>query len=189
MKTIALLAVFATACYSTRGSGPEVESAASVNAPLGEYRTFAFGLTESPSTFDEVSPRSLEVERRARDLMGAALRAKGYEEDDTKPNFVVRFGADIQQQLETVGVQEDSTGSSDGLSFGKIEVQIFDASTKTQVWRGSALSLIDLTKDIDNRLLERAVQGVLASFPARTATDAQPVANPVAAIGSWISRM
>jgi hypothetical protein len=189
MKTIALLAVLATACYSTRGSGPEVESVASLNAPLGEYRTFSFALTESPPTFYEASPRSLEVESRARELISTALREKGYVEDDTKANFVVRFGAGTQQRLDTAVVDEGSTGSSDGISLGKIEVDIFDVPTKAEVWRGSAVSLIDLTKDIDNRLLERAVQGVLASFPTRSATDAQPVANPVAAMGAWVSRM
>jgi len=184
MKTIALLAVLATACYSTRGSGPEVESAASQNAPLGEYRTFSFGFAENPPASFDASPRSLEVQRRARELIGAALREKGYVEDDTTPSFVVRFGAGIQQQLESAGVQENSTGSSDGISFGKLKVDIFDASTKTEVWRGSALSLIDLNRDIDDRVLERAVHGVLASFPTRTATDAQPVANPVATVGA-----
>jgi hypothetical protein len=189
MKTIALLALLATACYSTRGSGPAVESVASVNAPLGEYRTFSFGLTDSPPTSYESSPRSLEVERRVRDMIGAALREKGYVEDDTHANFVVGFGTGTQQQLDTGGVHEGSTGSSDGVSLGKIEVDIFDVSTKAEVWRGSAVSLIDLTKDIDNRLLERAVEGVLASFPTRSAPDAQPVANPVAATGAAGSRI
>jgi Domain of unknown function (DUF4136) len=170
MKAIALFAVFAAACYPVRSSGPEVQTVVSPSAPFAEYHTFSFGFTENPPTSYQASARSLEVERRVRKLMGAALREKGYVEDDTKPNFVVRFGAGTQQK-ETGGYVEDSTGSPDTVSFGKIKVDIFDASTKTEVWRGSAVSQIDLTKDIDNRLLERTVQGVLASFPTRSATS------------------
>ena len=70
--------------------------------------------------------------------------------------------------------------ASDGLSLGEIKVRIFDASTKTEVWRGSAVSHIDLTKDIDNSLLQGAVHGILESFPTRSVTSVQLVASPVA---------
>jgi hypothetical protein len=101
-------------------------------------------------------------------------------EDDTKPNFVVRFGAGTQQQEDTRAYEDDARGSSDVISFGQIKVDIFDASTRTEVWRGSAVSRVDLTKAIDDGLLQRAVQGVLASFPTRRATDIQPAASPIA---------
>jgi hypothetical protein len=183
MKTIALVAVLAAACYPAGNSGPEVQTVVSPSAAFTEYRTFSFGFTENPPTSYQASARSLEVQRRVRKLMGAALREKGYVEDDTKPNFVVRFGAGTQQ-VETGGYVEDSTGSPDTISRGQIKVDIFDASTKTEVWRGSAVSQIDLTEDIDNRLLERAVQGVLTSFPTRSATDIEPTVSPLAASGA-----
>ena len=180
MKTIALFAVLATACYPALSSGPDVQSVASPIAPFGEYHTFSFGFTENPPALFEASARSLEVERRVRDLVGVELREKGYVEDDTKPNFVVRFGAGIQQEEDARVYEEGARGSSDVVSFGQIKVDIFDASTKTEVWRGSAVSRIDLTKGIDNGVLQRAVQGVLASFPTRRSTDVQPVASRIA---------
>ena len=88
MKTIALVAMLAAACYPARSSGPEVESVAAARAPLAEYRTFTFGFTENPPAAYQASARSLEVERRVRELIGAALREKGYVEDDSKPTFV-----------------------------------------------------------------------------------------------------
>ncbi len=181
MKTIVLGAMLAAACYPARSSGPDVESVASASAPLAEYHTFTFGFTEHPPTAYQASARSLEVERRVRGLIDVALREKGYVEDDTKPNFVVRFGAGTQHQEEMVPDMEDPTVSaSDGLSLGKINVRIFDASNKTEVWRGSAVSHIDLTRDIDNSVLQRAVQGILKSFPTRRVTGVQLAASPFA---------
>jgi len=180
MKTIALVAMLAAACYPARSSGPEVESVAAARAPLAEYRTFTFGFTENPPAAYQASARSLEVERRVRELIGAALREKGYVQDDSKPTFVVRFGAGTQQEERAPDVEDPTVSASDGLSLGEINVRIFDASTKTEVWRGSAVSHIDLTKDIDNSLLQRAVQGILESFPTRSVTSVQPVASPVA---------
>jgi len=180
MKTIALFAVLATACYPALGSGPDVQTVASPIAPFGEYQTFSFGFTENPPALFEASARSLEVERRVRDLVGVELREKGYVEDDTKPNFVVRFGAGTQQQEDTRVYDDGARGSSDLISFGQIDVDIFDASTRTKVWRGSAVLRVDLTKGIDNSFLQHTVQGVLASFPTRRATEIQPAAGPIA---------
>jgi hypothetical protein len=182
MKTIALVALLATACYPARGSGPDVQSVTSLRAPLAEYRTFSFGFTENPPMSFETSPRSLEVERRVRELLGTALREKGYVEDDTKPNFVIRFGAGIQ--VDTGSDVDFTAPTNEGLPLGEIEVRIFDASTRTEVWRGSAVSHIDLTRDIDDGLLQRTVEGVLGSFPTRNVTNVQPESTPVATSGA-----
>ena len=181
MKTIAcaLVAMMAAACYPARSSGPQVETVASASAPLAEYRTFTFGFTENPPPPYRASARSLEVERRVRELVGAALRQKGYVQDDTKPNFVVRLGAGTQEEIAP-DMEDLTVAASEALPLGEIKVRIFDASTKTEFWRGSAVSQIDLTKDIDNNLLERAVQGILESFPTRSVTSVQPAAIPVA---------
>jgi hypothetical protein len=74
--------------------------------------------------------------------------------------------------------------TNEGLPLGEIDVRIFDASTRTEVWRGSAVSHIDLTRDIDDGLLQRAVEGVLGSFPTRNVTNVQPESTPVAASGA-----
>jgi uncharacterized protein DUF4136 len=166
---IALASILTAACSASTSLEPQIETAASPSAPLAEYRTFSFGFTENPPTAYQTSARSLEVEQRMRTLICAALQAKGYVRDDAKPNFVVRFGAGIQEDT-VADVELDPTWSfEDALDFGKIQIDVFDASTKTAVWRGSAISRIDLTKHMDNDLLERAVQGIFATFPKREA--------------------
>jgi hypothetical protein len=118
------------------------------------------------------------VEHRIRGLIGAAMREKGYLEDNAKPDFIVRFGAGTSE--ETSGdVEMRFNLKDDAVDLGKIQVDAFDASTKVAVWRGSAVSHIDLTKDIDNGLLQRAVQGIFNTFPVRSATVGQPAAQPV----------
>jgi hypothetical protein len=187
MKTIALalFSTLAAACYTASAPAPQIQTAASSSAPFAEYRTFSFGFTENPPTAYHASARSLEVEHRVRELTCAALREKGYVKDDAAPNLLVRLGAGTQQDTEA-DVEVDPTWSSkkDTFDIGKIEVDIFDASTKTAVWRGSAVSQIDLTKNIDNGLLRRVVQSILAAFPRRSSMGGPAEASPVADNGS-----
>jgi hypothetical protein len=187
MKTIALALVstLAVACYTASAPGLQVQTAASPSAPFAEYRTFSFGFTENPPTAYHASARSLDVEHRVRELTCAALREKGYVKDDAAPNLVVRLGAGTQQDTEA-DVEVDPTWSSkeDTVDIGKIEVDIFDASTKTAVWRGSAVAQIDLTKAIDNSQLRRVVQSTLAEFPRRSWTGGAAEASRVADNGS-----
>ncbi len=185
MKTIAfaLVCTLAAGCYSATASGPQIETAASPSAALAEYRTFSYGFTENAPTAFHTSARSLEVERRVHELITAALREKGYVEDNTKPNFLVRFGAGTQQET-AADVEVKLTSKEDVTDLGKIQIDVFDASTKVAVWRGSAVAHIDLTKDIDNSLLQRTVQGILSTFPSRSSTASQPAAKPVSVSGA-----
>jgi hypothetical protein len=190
MKTIALALVGAmsVACYPASGSEPQIWTAVSASAPLTEYRTFSFGLTEEPPAGYEESARSLEVERRAREVVGTALRQRGYIEENTKPSFVVRLGAGTRR-VDTGGYREvdpmrRSEDDEDFVDFQKVNVDIYDASTKTKVWRASVVSLVDLTKAIDSVLLQKDVQGMLAAFPVRTMKEGEPAAASVATVGA-----
>jgi hypothetical protein len=69
----------------------------------------------------------------------------------------------------------------DILTFEGTKIAIYDAASKTQVWQGTASSLIDPTKGIDNSVLQREVQDAIASFPVRSIMPGQPEASPVAA--------
>jgi hypothetical protein len=143
----ALLSVIGTAaCYPASSPGPEIRTAASPSAPFTEYRTFSFESTEGPPTMYQASARSLEVEHRARELVSAALREKVYVMDDAKPSFVVRLEAGTAEYADTnVEVNPTLSSEADKVYEGALEVDVFDASTKTAVWRGSATSHIDQT--------------------------------------------
>jgi hypothetical protein len=186
MKTIAfalISSLAAAACYPANSAGPQIQTAASPSAPLAEYRTFSFGLTENSPAAYQASARSLEVEHRMRQLVGSALREKGFVEQDAQPNFLVRFGAGTQKVETASYVEPDPERSSQGdaIDLQEMKVDIYDASTKTEVWKGSAVSQVDLAKAIDDTMLQRQVQSMLATFPDRSATAGEPARNPLAA--------
>jgi Domain of unknown function (DUF4136) len=181
MKTIALalLASTAFACTPAIHAGPAVQSVAASSAPLAQYRTFSLGLTEDPPAGFQVSPRALEVEHRMRDLVGSALEHKGYVEANAKPDFLVRFAAGTVR-VDPGPATEENTDATP-YTLRKIDIDVYDTSTKTEVWQGTATSEVGVNKYIDKSLLQRDVQGALATFPVRRAPASEPVTNPIAA--------
>jgi len=135
---------------------------AAPNASFASYHTFSFGLSDQPKTGYEVTARSLEVQRRLRPLVQEALQGRGYQEDDTKGDFVVKLatgtGAVLRPGAERV------VGTP--LAQGYIGIDIYDASSGGQVWQGSAFAEIDPEK-VDDSLLKMGVAHMLATFPRR----------------------
>lgn len=172
---LAVLGTMATACY-VDGTGPSIETAVSAVAQLPPYDTFSLGWTGNPPAGYETSDRTLEVDRRLRELVRSALLQKGYVEDEDKPSFLVRPGAGLKplKQGQRVGADSRGAGPHDDLSFAGINIMIYDAATKIEVWQGSARALIDLTNEIDNSLLHREVQDALAAFPPRNIAASYP---------------
>jgi len=187
MKTIALalIGTLTVACTPAFKSGPAVQTVAAASAPLAQYRTFSFGLTEDPPAGYQVSPRSLEVEHRMRDLVGSALEHKGYVEVTAKPDFLVRFAAGTVR-IDPGPVTEENTDVTP-YTLRQIDIDIYDASTKTEVWQGAATSKVAINKYVDKSLLQRDVQAALASLPVRSASAREPMANPIAAAESSLA--
>jgi hypothetical protein len=69
----------------------------------------------------------------------------------------------------------------------QIDIDIYDASTKTEVWQGAATSKVAINKYVDKSLLQRDVQAALASLPVRSASAREPMANPIAAAESSLA--
>jgi hypothetical protein len=181
MKTtiLALLGALATACSPATVSGPDVHTATSSSAALTRYGTFSFGLAELPRATYQASSESLEVERRMRELISSALQQKGYVEDDSKPNFLVRFGVGAKTLSRPLYDSDPGWLPDDNVETQRIDVDIYDADAKTEVWNGSAISEHNLNQRIDNGLLQRDVQGLFATFPARSSAG-DSAAKPVA---------
>jgi hypothetical protein len=163
MKAIALV-LFATMAACAWKSSPAVfvETASSAASSFAAYRTFAFGLAEAPPAPFQVSARSFEEERRMKALIAAELVRKGYVEQPgpAQPDLVVRFAS---------GDVEDPPYGDEPPMFelpekGVIVIDVFDASIGAQVWHGSGEVEVD-SKRIDEELLQKSVQRVLASFP------------------------
>lgn len=178
--SLALLGALAIGCSPAVSATVPVHTAVAPGAPLPQYRTFSFGFTEDAPRAYHASARSLEVEHRMRELVASALTQRGYVEDSTKPDFVVRFGAGTRDVEAATAYDGDSPVSDDSFTLGKMKVDIYDTSTKTEVWQGSIVSKIDLTRPIDDVVIQRAVQDVFATFPPRSAATDEPAANPPA---------
>jgi Domain of unknown function (DUF4136) len=165
MKWMALALLGATSCTTAAVPNSAVAtSVSSPHVPLAAYHTFSFGLADQPKSGYEVTPRSLEVQRRLRPLVLAALQERGYTENETKADFIVKLatgtgagpgpGPEVERAVHVP------------VARGFIGINIYDAPTGTEVWQGSAFAEIDPEK-IDDSLLEMGVSHMLAGFPAR----------------------
>jgi hypothetical protein len=91
-----------------------------------------------------------------------ALQERGYSEDETKADFVVKLVTGTGAVPISSAERTVTTGSARGF----IGIDIYDRPTGTEVWQGSAFAEIDPEK-IDDTLLKMGVAHMLAGFPAR----------------------
>jgi uncharacterized protein DUF4136 len=170
MKAIvlALLGTLAAACSpATRSAeAPQIHTASSPRVGLTHYRTFSFGLAQGPHPSYTDSPWSLEAESHMRELISSALREKGYVEDDSKPNFLVAFGAGTKK----LGSEGNPSWYSvdDNIDVRRVDVEIYDAFTRAEVWSGSVVWQRNVRETTDEGRLPHNVQGLLATFPVRS---------------------
>ena len=159
------LAFFGAVTSCSTAAMPSKTAATSFAAPrssLAGYHAFSFGLADQPKTGYEVTPRSLEVQRRLRPVVLEAFRGRGYVEDQTRPDFIVKLAAGTGE-LPKPGLEHTAPTSH---ARGFIGIDVYDASTGTQVWKGSAYAEID-PEQIDDSLLKMGVTHMLSDFPSR----------------------
>src|SRR5215471_13614021 len=153
-------------CSCTKEAPPPRGATWSVTAPnasYANYRTFGFGLADTPPPSYKTTPRSLEVQRRLHAVVLATLQKRGYVEDSSKSDFIVKL---------VTGTAEGRTDSADYQiqgyhptpAQGFIGIDIYDRPSGTMIWQGSAFAEIDPQK-IDDALLQRGVDHMLADFP------------------------
>jgi hypothetical protein len=178
MKTIALLLLgtLATACVpAARAEGPEIHSATAPGVGLSQYRTFSFGLARDPNPAFGVTPQSVEVELHMREFISSVLLQKGYVEDSVKPDFIVRFNSGAKK-LDSGANPSWSSGIDEDVDVNRVGVRIYDAFTRTEVWRGSVTWKHNLREKTYDGLLVGDVQSLLATVPVRS-PDASGRAN------------
>jgi hypothetical protein len=170
VKTIAsvIFGLSLVACHAvTNAAGPEIRTVASPSAPFAQYRSFSFALSDQPTPGYRPSAESFEIERQVRMLIVGALNQKGYTENPGKSDFVVRFRSGQMEVVGSTGGESEGTRSSSLVEQGELAVDVFDTSTQTHVWQGTAVAIIDpAAMDAG---LRRAVEELLARFPARGA--------------------
>lgn len=166
MKCMTLtLIIVATACSAATPTPPRATASGigSPKADFTKYQTFTFGPANPPAWGYEVTARSLEVQRRLALLVQAMLQERGYQPSAEKADLVIK----ISTGSGTLPGDKVQRGNPVGeASGGFIGVDAYDSASGAGVWHGSAFAEID-PEHIDERLLSRGVQDMLASFPAR----------------------
>jgi hypothetical protein len=167
MKWI-ILALFGavTACGATSPE-PRHASASGIGSPKADftgYKTFAFAPANPPAAGYEVTPRSLEVQRRLAGLVQASLKQRGYVEAAEGSDLLIKISSgsgEIPGDKTQRGNPEEPTPS------GFIGIDAYDSRTGASVWHGSGKAEVAQQDPIDDALLARGVEVILADFPAR----------------------
>ena len=147
---------------------PDHATASAVAAPkvsFSDYHTFGFGTAAAPRQGYEVTPRSLEVQRRLRGAVKGVLEARGFAEVTEKPDMTIKLAAGSGSG--------EATYREQGPAVGFIGVDVFSASSGNQIWQGAAFAEVDPTK-IDDALLQRGVQHMLQGFGSKPGANAPP---------------
>lgn len=162
--TLALLGV-TTACSATSSNTPHATASGigSPRADFGKYQTFSFGAANQPASGYATTERSLEVQRKLASLVEASLQERGYQPSAAGADLVIKISTG-SGTLPGDAVQRGNSAAATPAGF--IGIDAYDSTTGAGIWHGSAFAEID-SERIDEQLLARGVQEMLASFPAR----------------------
>jgi hypothetical protein len=165
MKWMALAFLGALTGCSNAAPPPRAATASSVASPkasFANYETFAFGPANAPAEGYEITPRALEVQTHLTRIVARALERRGYRELPAGADLLVKIAAG-SGELPNPSAEHGTASPS-----GFIAVDIYEAASGNEVWRGTAQAAID-PNQIDDALLERGVDRMLANLPARAA--------------------
>jgi hypothetical protein len=164
-----LLLVVATACSCAEPIGhatlvaPGIPPSDGVVGVLGPWSTFSFGPVEMPPPGFRMSTRYRTVRAVLPAMVAATLEARGYRLVDTSADLVVTFGAGLRE-IPWPSPGGDG-GDDDDYVQGTLVVDAFAAPDQRRVWHAALDVPID-PGHVDNSRLRRAVDRVLATFPA-----------------------
>ena len=130
---------------------------------LHSVPNFHFRNRQSTGTRLRITSRSLEVQRKLTSLVLASLQDRGYQQSAQNADLVIKISTG-SGNLPGDKVQRGNRAADATGSF--IGIDAYDSASGAGVWHGSAFAEIDPAR-IDDRLLSRGVQDMLAAFPAR----------------------
>lgn len=140
------------------------------NASFGQYKTFSW---------EKVQTRDPLLVDRIKGAVNGALAAKGWTQVESGGDVSV-VAMEIthnQQTLNTFydgfgggwrwGGFGDATTTTETYQVGTLVVDLFDAKTKTLIWRGSSSDTLSNNADKNTKNLDKGVQKMFAHFPPR----------------------
>jgi hypothetical protein len=140
------------------------------NASFGQYKTFSW---------EKVQTRDPLLVDRIKGAVNGALAAKGWTqvESGADASVVAMEITHNQQTLNTFydgfgggwrwGGFGDATTTTETYQVGTLVVDLFDAKTKTLIWRGSSSDTLSNNADKNTKNLDKGVQKMFAHFPPR----------------------
>jgi hypothetical protein len=172
--------VMAVACGGGAVVPPtHVDTAVSPTASFDRYRTFSIGLTERSPLDEPVTARALDAQTRLRALIVDALEAKGYAAaaGGQRADLVVKYASATH---EVPASKNDWHPENPELVLeGSIVVDVFDSASGVELWQGRIAAPVDRHR-IDDVILRRGVDRVLASFPSQGDRRRAPLASTAA---------
>jgi len=163
--TLLALSCTLAACNLANPKPPRA-AASSVGSPrtdFSKYRTFTFGPANPSATGYETTARSLEVQRRVTPLVEAQLQKRGYAQSADHPDLVIKVSTGTGTEP---GEKTQHGNPASPTSTGFIGIDAYDGRTGASIWHGFAFAEID-PEQINDTLLARGVQHMLADFPGR----------------------
>jgi len=141
------------------------------NANFGEYKTYSW---------QKVQTRDPLLVERIKDAVNTALSAKGWTQVDSggQVSVVAMEITRNQQTLNTfydgfgggwrwrgMGGFGDATTTTETYQVGTLVVDLFDANTKTLIWRGSSSDTLSNNAEKNTKNLDKGVQKMFEHFP------------------------
>ena len=138
------------------------------SADFSHYKTYSWGKVKTANgLWDE----------RVKSALASQLAAKGLTEVASRGDVVVaaRDAIHNEQQLNTFydgfggrrrfGGMGTSTTTVDNYKVGTLIVELFDGTSKTLIWRGSASNTLSNNADKNIKSLDKNVQKMFEHFP------------------------
>ncbi|MEW6272773.1 MAG: DUF4136 domain-containing protein [Thermodesulfobacteriota bacterium] len=180
----AVLGVALAACASTA----RVRDATAPAVDVSAYRTYEWATAAPVIEADAERERDAAVlEITIRDAVDRQLAAKGYRRaEGASPDFLVDFGVRLEEKsTDTFGeyIAYRDRGGHQGLGSafvfgyeeGTLLLEVTDARSRARAWSGAQRTVLDDGQDVAK--LERAVDELLAGFPAAGAEPAEGAAG------------
>jgi hypothetical protein len=163
---IAILFVLTAASFAQ-----QVKTDYDHNANFGQYRTFSW---------EKVKTQDPLLVNRIKDAVNGALTAKGWTQVESGGDVCI-LAMEITQNQQTLntfydgfgggwrwrglGGFGDATTTTETYQVGTLVVDLFDAKTKTLIWRGSSSDTLSNNADRNTKNLDKGVQKMFAHFP------------------------
>src|ERR1700733_3812886 len=168
LVSIATFFVFIAASFAE-----QVKTDYDHSANFGQYKTYSW---------EKVQTRDPLLVDRIKDAGGRVLTAKGWTQVPSGGDVSV-VAIEITQQQQTLntfydgfgggwrwrgfggGGFGDATTTTETYKVGSLVVDLFDAKTKTLIWRGSSSDTLSNNAQKNTKNLDKGVQKMFAHFP------------------------